>query len=163
MARGQLSPRKRTAHSDRRVPAGRQDEKSPQDHKGHKRHRHCFTEQTARSDRDCPRARHEMIKQSCEARSPDASPAASPTRLHREGRSLVTSTKDSCHSLFQRKDEPVREKDEPIREFGKQSCPAVSKGSPAPISSGRRTLLAGMAASCARITASALAPKNFLG
>jgi para-nitrobenzyl esterase len=57
----------------------------------------------------------------------------------------------------------VREKDEPIREFGKQSCPAVSKGSPAPISSGRRTLLAGMAASCAGITASALAPKNFLG
>ena len=57
----------------------------------------------------------------------------------------------------------MREKDEPVREFGKQSYPAVSKESSAPVSSGRRTLLVGMAASCAGITASALAPKNFLG
>ncbi len=57
----------------------------------------------------------------------------------------------------------MREKDEPVREFEKQSHPAVPKESTAPILSGRRTLLAGMAASCAGITASALAPKNFLG
>jgi para-nitrobenzyl esterase len=57
----------------------------------------------------------------------------------------------------------VREKDEPVRKFGKQSYPAVSKESAAPFSSGRRTLLAGMTASCAGITASALAPKKFLG
>jgi para-nitrobenzyl esterase len=56
----------------------------------------------------------------------------------------------------------VREKDEPVREFEKQSHPAVSKNSPVPFSSGRRTLLAGMAASCAGVTASALAPKNSL-
>ena len=57
----------------------------------------------------------------------------------------------------------MREKDEPVREFEKQSHPAVSKESVAPISIERRALLAGMAASCAGITASALAPKNFLG
>ncbi|HMH11963.1 MAG TPA: carboxylesterase family protein [Edaphobacter sp.] len=57
----------------------------------------------------------------------------------------------------------MREKDEPTREFEKQSHPAVSKESVAPISIKRRTLLAGMAASCAGVTASALAPKNFLG
>ena len=57
----------------------------------------------------------------------------------------------------------MREKDEPVREFGMHSYPAVSKEPAAPISSGRRTLLAGMAASCAGITASALAPKNFQG
>jgi para-nitrobenzyl esterase len=56
----------------------------------------------------------------------------------------------------------VREKDDPAREFGKQSHPAVSKESAAPMSSGRRTLLAGMASSCAGITASALAPKNLV-
>jgi para-nitrobenzyl esterase len=56
----------------------------------------------------------------------------------------------------------VREKDEPIPEFEKRSHPAVFKESAVAFSSGRRTLLAGMAASCAGITASALAPKNFL-
>jgi len=54
----------------------------------------------------------------------------------------------------------VREKDEPVREFEKQSHSEVSKNSPAPFSSGRRTLLAGMAASCAGVTASTLAPMN---
>ena len=56
----------------------------------------------------------------------------------------------------------MREKDEPVRESEKQSHPAVSKESAAPISSRRRTLLAGMAASWAGVTASAVAPKNFL-
>jgi para-nitrobenzyl esterase len=56
----------------------------------------------------------------------------------------------------------VREKDEPVRESERQSHSAVSKNSPVPFSSGRRTLLAGMAASCAGVTASALAPKNSL-
>ena len=56
----------------------------------------------------------------------------------------------------------MREKDEPVREFEKQSHSEVSKDSAAPFSSGRRTLLAGMAASCAGVTASALAPKNLL-
>ena len=57
----------------------------------------------------------------------------------------------------------MREKDEPVREFDKQSQSAVSKESAAPISIGRRTLLTGIAASCAGVTASALAPKKFLG
>jgi Carboxylesterase family len=56
----------------------------------------------------------------------------------------------------------VKKKDEPVREFEKQSHPAVSKDSTAPFSSGRRALLAGMAASCAGVTASALAPQNLL-
>jgi hypothetical protein len=64
--------------------------------------------------------------------------------------------------LFQRKDELVREKDERAREFEKQSHPEVSKDSAVPFSRGRRTLLAGMAASCAGVTASALVPKNLL-
>ena len=50
---------------------GREDEKTAQDYKGRKRHRHCFTEQTARPDRYCPSARHEMINQSREASRPD--------------------------------------------------------------------------------------------
>ena len=56
----------------------------------------------------------------------------------------------------------MRERDEPVREFGKQSYPEVPKDSAVPFSSGRRALLAGMVASCAGITASALAPKNLL-
>jgi para-nitrobenzyl esterase len=56
----------------------------------------------------------------------------------------------------------VRKKDEPVREFEKQSHPAVSKDSTVPFSRGRRALLAGMAASCAGVTASALAPQNLL-
>ena len=56
----------------------------------------------------------------------------------------------------------MREKDKPVREFEKQSHPEVSKDSAVPFSSGRRTLLAGIAASCAGVTASALAPKNLL-
>ena len=52
------------------------------------------------------------------------------------------------------------ERDEPLREFEKQSYPDVSKDSSVPFTSGRRTLLVGMAASCAGFTASALAPKN---
>jgi para-nitrobenzyl esterase len=54
----------------------------------------------------------------------------------------------------------VRMKDEPVREIEKESHPEESKDSALPFSSGRRTLLAGMAASCAGVTASALAPKN---
>jgi para-nitrobenzyl esterase len=57
----------------------------------------------------------------------------------------------------------MREKDELVREFEKQSHSAVSQESVSPISIERRTLLAGMAASCAGVTASALAPKNILG
>ena len=57
----------------------------------------------------------------------------------------------------------MREKDEPVRESDKQSHPAVSKESAAPVSSGRRTLLAGMAASCGGITASTLAPMSLVG
>jgi para-nitrobenzyl esterase len=56
----------------------------------------------------------------------------------------------------------VREKDEPVRELEKSSHVKVSKNSAYPLSSGRRTLLAGIAASCAGVTASALAPKNTL-
>jgi para-nitrobenzyl esterase len=56
----------------------------------------------------------------------------------------------------------VRRKDEPAREFEQQSHPAVSKDSTAPFSRGRRALLAGMAASCAGVAASALAPQNLL-
>lgn len=56
----------------------------------------------------------------------------------------------------------MREKDEPVRESEKQSHPAVSRESAAPFSSGRRTLLAGIAASWAGVTASVVAPKNFL-
>jgi para-nitrobenzyl esterase len=56
----------------------------------------------------------------------------------------------------------VREKDERAREFEKQSHPEVSKDSAVPFSRGRRTLLAGMAASCAGVTASTLVPKNLL-
>ena len=65
-------------------------------------------------------------------------------------------------SLFKRKDEPVRENDNPVREFEKHLQPEVSKDCSGPVSSGRRTLLAGMAASCAGVAASALAPKNLL-
>jgi para-nitrobenzyl esterase len=54
----------------------------------------------------------------------------------------------------------MREKDQPVREFEKQSDPEVFKVSAVPFSSGRRTLLAGIAASCAGVTASALAPKS---
>src|SRR5579864_1128413 len=64
--------------------------------------------------------------------------------------------------IFQRKDEPVREKDEPARDFEKQSHLEESKYSTAPFSSGRRTLLAGMAASWAGLTGSAIAPKSLL-
>ena len=56
----------------------------------------------------------------------------------------------------------MRVMDEPAREFEKQSHPELSKDSSVSFSSGRRTLLAGMAASCAGVTASALAPKNLL-
>jgi para-nitrobenzyl esterase len=56
----------------------------------------------------------------------------------------------------------VREKDQPVREFVKQSHPEVPRVSAVPFSSGRRALLAGMAASCAGVTASALAQKNLL-
>jgi para-nitrobenzyl esterase len=56
----------------------------------------------------------------------------------------------------------VRVKDQLVRESGNQS-PVVSTEFTTPFVSGRRTLLAGMAASCAGVTASALAPKNFLG
>ena len=56
----------------------------------------------------------------------------------------------------------MREKDEPLREFEKQSYSEASKASAARFSNGRRTLLTGVAASCAGFTASALAPKNFL-
>jgi para-nitrobenzyl esterase len=56
----------------------------------------------------------------------------------------------------------VRKRDEAVREFEKQLHPAVSKDSTVPFSSGRRALLAGMAASCAGVTASALAPQNLL-
>ena len=56
----------------------------------------------------------------------------------------------------------MRVKDERAREFEKQSHPEVSKDSAVPFSRGRRTLLAGMAASCAGVTASALVPKNLL-
>jgi para-nitrobenzyl esterase len=56
----------------------------------------------------------------------------------------------------------VTETDQPVREFEKQSHPDVSKISAVPFSSGRRTLLAGMAASCAGVTASALARKSLL-
>ncbi len=43
-----------------------------------------------------------------------------------------------------------------------QSHPPASKDSAATFSSGRRTLLAGLVATCAGVTASALAPKEFL-
>jgi para-nitrobenzyl esterase len=56
----------------------------------------------------------------------------------------------------------VREKDKPVREFEKHLHPEVSKDCSGSFSSGRRTLLAGMAASCAGVAASALAPKNLL-
>ena len=56
----------------------------------------------------------------------------------------------------------MRVKDEPVQEFERQSHLEVSKDSAVPFSSGRRTLLAGMVASCAGVTASALAPKNLL-
>jgi para-nitrobenzyl esterase len=64
--------------------------------------------------------------------------------------------------MTKQEDQPVREKDELVGESEKQSHPAVSKESVAPNSIKRRTLLAGMAASCAGVTASALAPKDFL-
>ena len=64
--------------------------------------------------------------------------------------------------FLQRRDEVLREKDEPVREFKKQSHPEVSEDSVVPFSSGRRALLAGMVASCAGVTASALAPKRLL-
>jgi para-nitrobenzyl esterase len=64
--------------------------------------------------------------------------------------------------LFQGEDEPVRDKDEPVSEVEKQSHPEVSAVSAVSFSRGRRNLLAGMAASCAGVTASALAPKSLL-
>ena len=72
-------------------------------------------------------------------------------------------TPKRCNAhYFRRGDELLREKDEPVRELEKQSHSEVSKDSAVPFSSGRRTLLAGMAASCAGVTASALAPKRLL-
>jgi para-nitrobenzyl esterase len=65
-------------------------------------------------------------------------------------------------SFFQRRDKAVTEKNQPDREFDKKSHPEVSKDSDLHFSSGRRTLLAGMAASCAGVTASAIAPKSLL-
>ena len=56
----------------------------------------------------------------------------------------------------------MNEKDEPAREFERQSYPEVHKDSALHFSSGRRTLLAGMVASCAGVTASALTAKNSL-
>jgi para-nitrobenzyl esterase len=54
----------------------------------------------------------------------------------------------------------MREKDEPVRELEKSAHPKASKDCAVPLSGGRRTLLAGIAASWAGVTASALAPKN---
>ena len=54
----------------------------------------------------------------------------------------------------------MTEKNKRLREFEKQSHLDAPCGSAAPFSSGRRTLLIGMAASCAGFTASALAHKK---
>ena len=56
----------------------------------------------------------------------------------------------------------MRNRDEPVREIEKQPHHEVPKNSPVPFSSGRRTLLAGIVASCAGVTASALASKNLM-
>ena len=55
----------------------------------------------------------------------------------------------------------MTESDKPSRELEKPH-PKAQKGSVAPFSSGRRTLLVGMAGSCVGLTASALTPKNSL-
>jgi para-nitrobenzyl esterase len=54
----------------------------------------------------------------------------------------------------------MREENKLPEEFERQSHLEVSKDSAVPFSSGRRALLAGVAAACAGATASALAPKN---
>src|SRR5579863_6799174 len=56
----------------------------------------------------------------------------------------------------------MREKDEPVRESEMRSHPEVSKDSAVPFFNGRRFLLAGIATSCAGVTASALAPRDLL-
>jgi para-nitrobenzyl esterase len=53
-------------------------------------------------------------------------------------------------------------KDEPVQGSEKQSLPEAPKDSAVAFSSGRRTLLAGLAASCAGVTASAVAPSGYL-
>jgi para-nitrobenzyl esterase len=63
-------------------------------------------------------------------------------------------------SFFQRGDEAVRKRDEPLRYLRKEFCSEELKNSSVPFSSGRRTFLAGMAASCAGVTVSALAQKK---
>jgi hypothetical protein len=75
----------------------------------------------------------------------------------------VKAKKAACDAhFFKETMNPVRWKDEPVREFERQSHPEVSRGSAVAFSSGRRTLLAGMATSCAGVNASPLAPKNLL-
>jgi para-nitrobenzyl esterase len=56
----------------------------------------------------------------------------------------------------------LREKVEQVRDVDRQSHPEVARESSARLSIGRRTLLAGMAASCAGITALAIKPKSLL-